>query len=140
MALFKRTTTEDPVGMDAYLGQPTRFSGRLEFTGTVRVDGYFKGEIVSAGTLVLGRNAVVEGTVSVGTLVCDGTVRGEIRAAQRIELQARAHVVGSVSGPVLVVDSGAVLQGGMTMRPQVASYTGPVLVSDARETAALEAL
>ena len=131
MAIFKRTTTDEPVGMDAYLGQPTRFAGRLEFSGTVRIDGRFEGEIASSGTLVLGRNAEIEGTVSVGTLVCDGKVRGEIRAAERVELQSRAVVVGAISGPVLIVDDGAVFQGRMTMRTRAVSYTGPVLVEDA---------
>ena len=47
--------------INAFLGAGTSFSGRLAFCGVVRIDGEFEGEIVSAGSLVVGENARVSG-------------------------------------------------------------------------------
>ncbi|RLB84336.1 MAG: polymer-forming cytoskeletal protein, partial [Deltaproteobacteria bacterium] len=47
---MKKTREE----MSAFLGEGTEFEGKLSFTGSVRLDGRFKGEIFSEGTLVVG--------------------------------------------------------------------------------------
>ena len=46
--------------INAFLGKDTEFEGKLSFTGAVRIDGRFKGEIFTEGTLILGEAAVVE--------------------------------------------------------------------------------
>ena len=66
--------------INAFLGAGTSFSGRLAFCGVVRIDGEFEGEIVSAGSLVVGENARVSGRVAVGRLVCGGQVSAEVTA------------------------------------------------------------
>ena len=46
--------------INAFLGKDTQFEGKLSFTGAVRIDGRFNGEIFTEGTLILGVSAVVE--------------------------------------------------------------------------------
>ncbi|WP_084458105.1 bactofilin family protein [Desulfocurvus vexinensis] len=101
--------------INAFLGTGTTYQGRLDFQGSVRIDGTFKGEVASQGTLVIGKDANVEGTVNVGQLIISGRLQGEINAKDKIILHKTANVVGSLSSPVLVIEEGAVLEGQITM-------------------------
>lgn len=101
--------------INAFLGTGTTYQGRLDFQGSVRIDGTFKGEVASQGTLVIGKDANVDGTVNVGQLIISGRLQGEIVAKDKIILHKTANVVGSLSAPVLVIEEGAVLEGQITM-------------------------
>lgn len=107
--------------INAFLGAGTSFVGRLAFGGVVRIDGEFEGEIVSAGTLVVGRQARVAGRVAVGRLVCDGFVAAEVAATASVTVHARGRLVGSVRTPSLVVDEGGCLDGLVSMGGDEAS-------------------
>ena len=101
--------------INAFLGAGTSFVGRLAFAGVVRIDGEFDGEIVSSGTLIVGREARVEGRVAVGHLVCDGYVSAEVTAAASVTIHARGRLAGTVCTPVLAVSEGGCLDGTVSM-------------------------
>ena len=50
--------------IDAFLGADTDFEGKLSFKGSVRVDGRFKGEILTDGTLIVGESASLESIIT----------------------------------------------------------------------------
>lgn len=96
----------------ALLGADAEFEGKLVFEGRVRIDGKFRGDIVSEGTLVIGDRAEVEATIRVGSLiVLGGTVRGDVRAQHMVELHAPAKVFGNITAPELTVDRGVIFEG-----------------------------
>ncbi|NJB68183.1 cytoskeletal protein CcmA (bactofilin family) [Desulfobaculum xiamenense] len=101
--------------INAFLGSGTTYQGRLEFKGSVRIDGSFNGEVESEGTLVIGREAHVEGTLHVGQLIVSGRVKGEVRALAKVVLHKTANFDGSMSTPVLMMEEGAVLEGQVSM-------------------------
>lgn len=101
-----------PKELIALLGEGAEFEGKLVFEGSVRIDGRFKGDVTSDGTLVVGDRAEVEATISVGHLiVLGGTVRGEVRATRTVELHAPSKVYGNITAPQLVVDRGVMFEG-----------------------------
>lgn len=101
--------------INAFLGAGTNYNGRLHFQGSVRIDGNFIGEVESEGTLVVGHDAVVEGTIKVGKLVLSGRLKGEVQSIGKVVLNKTAEMQGNIRTPVLVVDEGAVLEGTLTM-------------------------
>lgn len=101
--------------INAFLGVGTTYRGRLDFTGSVRIDGVFEGEVESEGTLVVGREASISGQVRVGQLVLGGTLNGEVTAKNRVVLHKTARFTGSMSTPALSVEEGAVLEGQVRM-------------------------
>lgn len=101
--------------INAFLGAGTNYNGRLHFQGSVRIDGNFSGEVESEGTLVIGHDAIVEGTIKVGKLVLSGKLRGEVQSQGKVILNKTAEMQGNIRTPVLVVDEGAVLEGKLTM-------------------------
>lgn len=104
--------------INAFLGTGTTYQGKLHFQGSVRVDGNFTGEIVSEGTLIVGKEAKVEGEIKVGQLILSGLVQGEIEAKKKVVLHTTANLVGSLTTPVLVIEEGAVVEGQVTMNPK----------------------
>ncbi len=101
--------------INAFLGKETEFEGKLSFTGVVRVDGRFKGEISSEGTLIIGETAVVASEIRAAHVIVSGEVRGTIVAADRIEIHAPARVYGNISAPVVVIDEGVIFEGNCEM-------------------------
>jgi cytoskeletal protein CcmA (bactofilin family) len=97
--------------INAFLGKNTEFEGKLSFSGTVRIDGHFKGEILADGTLLVGDDAVVESEVQVSQLVVSGEVRGNLFAAEKIEIHPPGKVFGNIQAPAVVMDEGVVFEG-----------------------------
>ena len=83
--------------------------------GAVRIDGRFLGTITSDGKLILGKDAYVEGTISVGELEVHGTLQGEVSVSQRSLLHNTAKVSGSLCTALLAMEEGAILQGELRM-------------------------
>jgi cytoskeletal protein CcmA (bactofilin family) len=102
--------------INAFLGKNTEFEGKLSFSGTVRIDGHFKGEILADGTLFIGDDAVVESKVQVSQLVVSGEVRGDLFAAEKIEIHPPGKVFGNIQAPAVVMDEGVVFEGCCRMK------------------------
>lgn len=103
----------------AFLGAGTEYQGQLTFKGTVRIDCKFTGDITSDGKLVLGKEALFEGTVTVKELVVHGTLNGQALVTNRTILHQNAKVTGSLTTPALVMEEGALLQGELVMGKDV---------------------
>ncbi len=102
--------------MNAFLGEGTEFEGKLSFTGTVRLDGRFKGEIFSEGTLIVGDSAFIEGDIEVSQIIISGEIKGSITAENRIEVHAPGKVFGTIQSPVVIIDEGVIFEGTCKMR------------------------
>lgn len=99
----------------AFLGPGSQFEGKLLFHEIVRLDGEFKGEIISNDTLIIGDGAKVEAEITVGTLVLSGTFKGNIKASVKVDLRAPARVEGNIVTPALLVEEGVVLNSTLNM-------------------------
>jgi cytoskeletal protein CcmA (bactofilin family) len=100
----------------AFLGKGSEFEGKLTFNETVRIDGNFKGQIISTGTLIIGDDAVINAEIEVGTAVISGNIEGGITARERLELHPPAKVCGTIKTPKLIIMEGAILDGSCQMR------------------------
>jgi cytoskeletal protein CcmA (bactofilin family) len=103
-----------------FLEKGARLEGRLECTGTFRIDSTIKGTLVSDGTLILGKHAMVEGEITGDRVVIGGRFSGTIEAKTSVEIQANAIVVAEINTPCLVIEPGAVFDGQCHMVPTAA--------------------
>ncbi len=101
--------------INAFLGSGTSYEGKLSFQGSVRIDGAFTGEITSEGTLIVGKDAKVQGQLRVGQLIISGGFQGDVHAAKKVVLHKTANLLGSVQTPSLVIEEGAVMEGQVMM-------------------------
>lgn len=112
--------------INAFLGVGTTYRGRLDFSGSVRIDGTFEGEVESEGTLVVGREAVISGQIRVGQLVLGGTLNGDVSASSRVTMHKTARFTGTLRTPALSVEEGAVIEGQVGMSSGSVQGEAPV--------------
>lgn len=98
-----------------FMGEGTEFEGKLKFSGTLRMDGHFKGEILGGGTLIVGEKAEIESDIRISTLLNSGKILGHIVAKERVELLAPGQILGNIQTPCLVLNEGATLEGNCQM-------------------------
>jgi len=102
--------------INAFLGKDTEFEGKFSFTGAVRIDGGFSGEIFSSGTLIVGESAVVKSRISVGDMIISGEVHGDIVAENKIEINVPGKLFGNIQTPKLVIEEGVIFEGNCKMQ------------------------
>lgn len=100
----------------AYLGSDTIYEGKLSFKGTVRVEGRFTGDIISDGTLNIGKDAHVQGQLAVGELLLSGRFNGDVIAKRRTVVYSSGVLEGTLQTPSLLTEEGAVIEGQINMR------------------------
>lgn len=101
--------------INAFLGAGTEYRGDLSFKGAVRIDGAFAGTITSEGTLIVGQDAHIEGTIMVATLISSGWIKGEAAMSQQTVFHKTARFEGLLTTPSLSVEEGAQIDGQITM-------------------------
>jgi len=94
-----------------FLGNDTEFDGKLTFPGTTRMEGIFKGEISSDGSLIVGEKAMLEANIHVSYIIITGEIRGEIIADKRIDIREPGKVYGNIQAPTVVMGEGAIFEG-----------------------------
>lgn len=109
------STGSAPTDVKAILGRGSEFEGKLRFEGTVRIDGKFRGEVHSEGTLIVGDQATIDGDIDVNDAIISGEIKGNVKAKTRVELHAPAKLFGSLQTPVLVIQEGVVFDGNCQM-------------------------
>jgi cytoskeletal protein CcmA (bactofilin family) len=101
----------------AFLGSDTVYEGKLTFKGTVRIEGRYTGEIVSDGTLNVGKDASVDGVLQVGELLLSGRFNGEVRAKRRVVVYSTGILEGVIQSPALLTEEGGIIEGQVRMKP-----------------------
>ena len=122
--------TKDEI--NAFLGVNTEFEGKLSFSGAVRIDGHFKGEIFTEGTLIVGELAVIESNVHASHVIVNGEIIGNVTAEKKIEIHASGKVSGNIQTPMLVINEGVVFNGNCQMEKKEKSEDKvlPILLED----------
>ncbi|MBD3414866.1 MAG: hypothetical protein GF421_10605 [Candidatus Aminicenantes bacterium] len=100
----------DETKITGFFDKNTKFNGELEFKGSFRVDGRFKGNINSESSLVIGDNGKVEADIKIGSVLVSGEVKGTIQAKDKVEVHSSGKVIGTIITPKLIVEEGAFLE------------------------------
>ena len=81
------------------------------FTGSVRIDGDFKGSIFGSGMLVIGKGAKIEADIRTDAVMISGDVRGQIDVKKKIRIYSTGKVLGDLNTPLFAVEDGAFFEG-----------------------------
>jgi len=88
------------------LGKKTNFDGTLTFSNSLKIDGFFKGEIESTGLLIIENGAQVVADIRVRSIVIGGVVHGNITASEKLEMLSTGRVFGNIKAPRLKIADG----------------------------------
>jgi cytoskeletal protein CcmA (bactofilin family) len=97
--------------VNAFIGKDTEVKGDIKFKESFRIDGVFKGKILSGNVLIVGENGKVDADIEVRTISINGKVNGSIIAKESAEIFSMARVTGNIITPKLVIEEGAFFQG-----------------------------
>ena len=116
--------------LTAFIDEGSEIEGKYTFSGTVMLNGKFKGEIVSNDNLIVGEKGVVNASIRAGVVMINGEVVGNVLATERVELRGTARVFGDLEAPVVVIEEGVLFEGQspMTKSPSAES-TSPAASS-----------
>ena len=98
-------------GLTAFIDEGSEIEGKYTFSGTVMLNGKFKGEIVYNDTLIIGEKGVINADIRAGQVLVSGEVVGNVQATERVELKRTARVFGDVEAPIIVVEEGVLFEG-----------------------------
>ena len=109
------TTTENLI-VNSLIGKESEFRGEFKVKDLLRVDGYFKGNILAKGSKILiGSSGVVDTDIRADIVVVGGEVRGSIIAEKRVTLLSTSRVYGDIVTRGLLMEEGGVFEGHCTI-------------------------
>src|SRR3989454_12142457 len=111
--LWRKSSKRPTKGSDltAFIDEGSEIEGKYSFTGTVMINGRFRGEIVSSDSLIIGQKGVVNATVRAGLVLINGEVVGNVSASDRVELHGTARDCGHAEARVVVGEEGVLFDG-----------------------------
>lgn len=101
--------------VNSIIGEGSEFRGEFKIRDLLRIDGYFKGTILTDGKVLIGRTGEVDTDIQAGIVVVGGEVRGNIIAKKRIVLLSTCRLYGDVITPSLIVEEGTIFEGRCTI-------------------------
>ncbi|MBW8058038.1 MAG: polymer-forming cytoskeletal protein [candidate division NC10 bacterium] len=109
----RRKPSDQHSGVTAFFDEGSKIEGKYTFTGTgtLLLNGEFRGEIVTTDAVIVGEKAVVNATIRAATVVIIGEVLGNVQASGRVELKGTARVFGDLEAPVVVIEEGVLFRG-----------------------------
>ena len=127
----------EPSTSKKILTSDVQLTGTLKFDTELIFDGKLEGEIISEGTLILGKNAVVKGEVRTKSVTIHGTVNGNVTVQERCELKSNAELLGDLKAMRIIIEEGATFIGHSEVTPtKTASFSRSSDSSQFNENAA----
>ena len=96
-------------------GKDTEFYGDLSFSKSLQINGFFEGEIVAKGFMVVGEGAVVKANIKAKSVVISGTVYGNIEADSKLVIMPSGKLYGNIRTAKLKIADGVVFEGNCEM-------------------------
>jgi len=111
--------TESAGRVSGFIDKDTEITGNIKFKDSFRIDGIFKGKILSGGSLIVGETGDLEADVEADSISINGRVKGSLNARDRIEIFSQGRVIGKIVAPKLIIEEGAFFQGSCQMEMKV---------------------
>lgn len=89
--------------------------GNIVNTHAIRIEGTIMGDILDAGSVIVGESGVVNGNVTTKSLTNFGYINGNVSATDSIEIKNSGKISGCLNTRTLAVERGAVYQGKIVM-------------------------
>ena len=106
----------DFAGQYSRIENTTSLKGEIISSGDFRVDGILEGSIKIKGKIVVGKEGLIDGSVSCESADIEGKLKGKINVSGSFNLRSTAIVEGEVAIGKLIVESGASLNAKCKMK------------------------
>ncbi len=114
------TDIKDAEKVETVFSNTTTFNGVLRFDRSIKIEGKFKGRIISKGLLIIGETANVRANIKANSIIIAGEVQGDVEAFERLEMLPNGKLYGNIKTRKLKMADGVVFEGSCEML----KYTG----------------
>ncbi len=113
------TASEESRLNGTFIDQGAEFEGTLRLSDSFRIDTEFRGEIVSAGRVLVAESAGIQANIRAREVVIAGAVVGNVTAGRQVIIRANGRLHGDIETPCLELEKGAFFNGRTKMaRPE----------------------
>ena len=103
------------VAANCTIGAGSIFHGRLQVSGTIRIEGKFQGDIQTDGDVIIGPTGQAKTDIVTAKVVVAGTFIGNIQATEEVYVAQTGKVLGSITTPKLTLEPGVITSGNVTI-------------------------
>ncbi|HXS55098.1 MAG TPA: polymer-forming cytoskeletal protein [Hanamia sp.] len=121
--MFKKNTQQKSLDINqqeisTIIGEGYVFTGELQGSSVIRIEGKIIGNVNVEGGVVLGEKGIIDGDIFTKSAIIFGTVNGNVKSGQ-LEIKRSGIVSGDISTDTLEIELGAQFNGKLNMqRPQ----------------------
>ncbi len=111
--MFKKNKKDNINGkvIDTIIGPETSMSGELYAKGIVRIEGFYKGEIVTESDLIIGEKADIKGDIKCLNATVAGKIEGNMEVQKKLEIFKSGNLSGDINVGSLMIEDGAFFSG-----------------------------
>jgi cytoskeletal protein CcmA (bactofilin family) len=120
--MAKYTENEPGSSTINIIGTGTSIVGNVNSDGDIRIDGTLKGDLATAGKVVIGPSGVITGKINCRNADISGTVEGKINVSELLSLKASAKIFGDIATNKLAIEPNAVFTGTCNMNGNSGTY------------------
>lgn len=107
----KKVLEEEVGSAVTVIASHTRFTGNIKGEDTLRVSGYFKGEIHCKRTVWVEKTGRIEGIINARRVIIEGEINGNIESADQVELRSNGRMIGDINAGKITVAQGCFFDG-----------------------------
>lgn len=93
------------------LSQGTKFTGNIQASAAMRIDGELQGDVISTDKIVTGINSVVTGSIEASEVIIGGTIHGSVHAKKMLTLLSTGKVEGDIHALSMLIEKGGFFKG-----------------------------
>jgi cytoskeletal protein CcmA (bactofilin family) len=112
--MAKYNETETPTAINL-IGAGTEITGDVSSNSDIRIDGTLKGNLKTAGKVVIGETGKVKGEIKCKNSDVLGEINGKIMVDQLLSLKATARIFGDIVTKKLAIEPGSQFTGNCNM-------------------------
>ena len=98
-------------GINTFVGDSTILRGDFEVNGPLRIDGKFKGSIISTSIVYIGKKSISECVILAKSATIGGTIKGDIYAENSLTILKSAEIIGNIYATNVNMDDGVIFDG-----------------------------
>ncbi|OHD59132.1 MAG: hypothetical protein A2096_00620 [Spirochaetes bacterium GWF1_41_5] len=97
--------------VNSIIGEGCESRGEFNFSGSLRIDGKFEGNIIVDGKILIGQSGVAFSDIHAEEITIGGTVFGNIYAKNKVVLLKTAYLRGNIYTKRVSAEEGVVFEG-----------------------------
>lgn len=96
----------------------TRVRGSIDGQDTLRISGYFKGDIHCSRMVWIDPDGCIDGSIIARRVINEGEIKGNILSAEQVEIRSKGRMLGDITATKIVIAKGCLFDGEATIRKE----------------------